>query len=166
MQDIYTDPILKKYIDLIQSYTNSFKRVYFGDPIKIGASELPALIIAKVDTTVGNMTTSEDRHNIRITLTAVTDIRDTITDDAQMVAGVNNLYNLMEGRNANYSLKTDSLLYILRHNVELDPANNLRTDLNTITRIDYGMTLGKRRGADSWSVEGMLEFIATFSQVR
>lgn len=164
--DPYVDPVLKKYADLIQANTKIFKRVYFGDPIRIGVSELPALILAKVDTRVSTMTNVEDRHEIRITLTAITDVRDTISDDKEMVKGVNSLYNLCEGRqDGNYQLKTDSLLYILRHNVELDSGNNLRTDLNTITRVDYGMTINKRQ-KDAWGIEGMIEFIANFNQIR
>lgn len=162
----YQDPILKKYADTIMASTKVFKQIYYGDPIRIGVSSLPALILAKVDTKVMNMTNQEDRHSIRISMTVVTDIRDTISEDKTMVAGVNSLYNLMEGRAAGtYLLKPDSLLYILRHNVELDVANNLRTDLSTMSSIDYGMTMGKR-AAEAWSIEGTLTLTATFTQVR
>lgn len=163
----YTDPILKKYVDLITGSTNRFKRVYYGDPLRIGASELPALIIAKVDTQVANLTNVDDIHNIRISLTVVTDIRDTISDEKTMVAGVNSLYNIIEGRDEAYQLKTDSLLYILRHNVEIDVAHNLRTDISTMSHIDYGMTIGKRgENASSWAIEGTLDLTANFTQVR
>lgn len=162
----YQDPILRKYADLILANTNAFKRVYFGDPIRIGASELPALILAKVDSNVGNLSNAEDLHEVRISLTVVTDVRDTISDDKTMVSGVNALYNLMEGRQeGTYQLKPTSLLYILRHNVEVDVANNLRTDLSGRTRVDYGMTMDKR-APSSWSIEGTVEITATFSQVR
>lgn len=166
MQEEYTDPILKKYADLIQGSTKVFKRVFFGDPIRIAGSELPALVLAKIDTRVGNMTNVEDMHSIRVSFTVVTDVRETINEDKTMVRGVNQLYNLMEGRQAGtYQLKTDSLLYILRHNVELDVGQNLRTDLSTLSRIDYGMTMGKRT-EKGWSIEGTLEVTANFSQVR
>ncbi len=166
MDTPYQDPILKKYVDLITGATKNFKRIYFGDPIRIGVSELPALIIAKVDTKVSNHSNMEDEHQLRITITAVVDVRDTISDDKEMVKGVNSLYNLMEGRqDGTYQLKTDSLLYILRHNVEVDTAQNLRTDINSFSRIDYGMTMGKRK-QDAWSIEGMLEFTSNFIQLR
>lgn len=142
------------------------KRVYYGDPIRVASSELPVLILSKVDTRVMNLTNVEDEHAIRISITIITDIRDTISEDKTMVAGVNALYNLMEGRTeGTYQLKADSLLYILRHNVELDTANNLRTDLRTMTRIDYGMTMGKR-AKEAWSIEGNLELTAHFIQIR
>lgn len=162
----YQDPILKKYVDTITAATKQFKRVYYGDPIRIGTSELPALIIAKVDSRVSNLTNQEDRHELRISLTVVTDIRNTISDDKEMVRGVNSLYDIMEGRQeGTYLLKPSSLLYIIRHNVELDVGNNLRTDLNTMSRVDYGMTIDKRMES-SWSIEGMLELTAHFTQNR
>lgn len=166
MQDEYLDPILKKYGDLITGATKQFKRVYYGDPIRIGTSELPALVIAKIDTRVANITNVEDQHTVRLSFTVVTDVRETINEDKTMVRGVNQLYNLMEGRqNTTYQLKTDSLLYILRHNVELDVSQNLRTDLSTMSRIDYGMTMGKRL-EKGWSIEGTLEVTAHFIQIR
>lgn len=167
MQDnqIYQDPILKAYMALIEP-KNLFKRIYLGDPIRIGMSELPALIIAKIDTKVGKITNVEDQHEVRLSFTIVADVRDTISEDKEMVRGVNSLYNLMEGRDeATYQLKTDSLLYILRHNQVVDATYNLRTDLATVSKIDYGMTLGKRKDA-AWSTEGTLEILTTFTQIR
>lgn len=163
--EIYKDPILVKYATLIGSKTKRFKRVYFGDPIRIPNSDLPALIISKVDTIAKNLTNAEDVHELRISFTVVTDIRNTITDDKTMVAGVNLLYNIMEGRNSDYTLQNESLLNILRHNVELDVGNNLRTDLNTMSRIDYAMTIGKR-APEAWAVEGIIDITANFTQPR
>lgn len=165
-QEQYQDPVLKKYVETIESATKVFKRVYYGDPVRIGVSELPALIIAKVDTRVSNKSNIEDMHEMAISLTVVTDVRDSVSDDKDMVRGVNSLYDIMEGRDADtYELKTSSLLYIIRHNVEIDPGKNLRTDLNTISRIDYGMTMDKRKES-SWSIEGMLQITANFTQPR
>lgn len=162
---IYQDPVLKKYGQLIES-SKLFKSIFYGDPIRIGASELPALIIAKIDTRAGKFTNSEDMHEMRISFTAVTDVRDTIGEDKEMVRGVNSLYNLMEGRQeSTYQLKSDSLLYILRHNEVVDAANNLRTDLSSVSKIDYGMTIGKRKDA-AWSIEGTLEITSSFTQIR
>lgn len=166
MENLYQDPILKKYADLIKSQTNVFKRIYFGDPIRIGASEYPALILAKVDTTVSNHSNAEDEYQIRISMTIVMDVRDTISDDKEMVKGVNSLYNLVEGRNADdYTLKPESILNILRHNVELDSGKNLRTDLSTQSRVDYGMTINKR-APESWGIEATIEFTTNFIQNR
>lgn len=165
-QQQYQDPVLKKYVDLIRANMGDLKQVYYGDPIRIGVSQLPALIIAKLASTSKQITNVEDEHRMQISITIVTDVRDTISDDKTMVSGTNMLYDLMEGRQeGTYQLKPGSLLSILRHNVELDPANNLRTDLDTVTKVDYGMTLGKRK-EQAWSIEGIVTFIANFIQVR
>jgi hypothetical protein len=164
--EIYVDPILKKYGDLIQNNTKVFKRIYFGEPIRIGASELPSIILSKVDTSVKNLSNVEDEHSIRISFTVVTDVRETISDDKPMVKGINQLYDLMEGRqDGTYALKPSSLLGILRHNVELDVSQNLRTDLSSSSRVSYGMTQGKR-SENGWAIEGMVEITCHFIQNR
>lgn len=163
---IYVDPILKAYANLITANTGAFKAVYYGDPQRIGESELPALILEKLDTRASNMTSAEDEHQVRIRIMVVTDVRDSIGADKQLVAEYGTLYNLMEGRDpATYALKTDSLLYILRHNINLDTTYNLRTDLGGGTRVDYGVTIGKR-APDAWAVEGQIEITANFIQSR
>lgn len=162
---IRVDPVMKKYADLINGLTHNFKRTYFGDPIRIGVSELPALVIAKTKTIITNFDNQTDKHDMHIAFTVVTDVRDTINDDRDMVRGVNSLYNICEGRNDDYTLKADSLLYILRHYVEIDVAHNLRTDLMSATSLDFGMTIGKRKDG-SWATEANGSIIATFYQVR
>lgn len=161
----YTDPIMQKYADLIKSKTNNFKRIYFGDPIRLPGSELPVLIITKSDTIVENLNNQEDMHSIRIAFTIVADVRNTISEEQTMVRGVNNLYDYMEGRDSDYKLKDSSLLAILRNNVEVDTANNLRTNLNSFTKVDYGMTVDKR-GQESFAMEAMVEIVANFIQIR
>jgi hypothetical protein len=161
----YQDPVLKKYIELIKSATNVFKAVYYGDPIRIPQSSLPALIVSKLDTRVTKLTNVEDEHEIHISFTIVANIRDTISEDKTMAAGTNSLYNMMEGRNANYTLKDDALLNILRHTIDIDTAYNLRTDLKTITSVDYGMTVGKR-GPDSYAMEAVVSIVAHYNQLR
>ncbi len=164
----YVDPILKKYADLIAANTNVFKAVYYGEPTRIPASLFPCLILSKRETRVGNLSNAEDEHGIAITMTVIYDIRkelSTAEDDAKIVEGVAGLYDLVEGREADYTLKATSVLDILRSNVELDTANNLRTDLSTITRVDYGQTL-RDRAPEQWSLEASIDFIAHFAQVR
>lgn len=161
----YIDPVLKRYADLITASTPAFKRVYFGDPLRIATSEMPVLILQKLDTRFGKLTSAEDQHEMRISITVVADSRDSLSEDKLLVAGFGTLYDLMEGRDENYQLKPQSLLYILRHNIDLDTARNLRTDLGSVTRVDYGTTVGKR-GQDMWSIEGVIEITSVFSQLR
>jgi len=166
--EIYKDPIIKKYIDLIQSVVGMsfFKGVYYGDPIRVPVSNLPALIISKDETRVSNLTNADDEHLIALTLTVITDIRADIQDDKSIAPGTATLYDIMEGReSATLKLKAKSLLHILRNNLSVDTALGLRTDLGSITRVDYGMTVGKRE-QEAWAIEAQLEFIAHFTQLR
>lgn len=172
MSDIYKDPVLKKYVDLITGVfgEGTFKEYYYGDPIKIPMSNLPALIIAKDETRAGNAidggTNVDDVHQMAITITVVTDMRAEINDDKTIAAGTAKLYDIMEGRDpTTLKLKTKTILDVLRGNLLVDSALGLRTDLGTPTRIDYGMTLGKRE-EEVWAIEAQLEFVAHFTQVR
>lgn len=172
MSELYQDPILQKYLDLIKGVVGegTFKRYYQGDPIRIPDSNLPALIISKDETRVGQLleggTNVEDGHEIALVITVVTSVRKDINDDKTITPGVVTLYDIIEGREAaTLKLKTTSLLHILRNNVLVDSTNGLRTDLSTITRVDYGLTVGKR-DEDAWAVEAQIELVAHFTQLR
>ncbi len=117
------DPIISKYISLIQANTEAFKAFYVGDPIRIPASLLPCVIIAKRETQVHPLNNAEDEHTMALTLTVVSDIRnDLSTGDSFdfVVQGISTLYDLVEGREADYSLKSSSILDILRANPVVD----------------------------------------------
>lgn len=164
---MYKDPILKKYMDLIKGIVGNdfFKSYFYGDPIQIPTSNLPALVISKNSTKIGNITNREDEHAIALTITVVTDIRNDINDDNSIAPGVASLYDIIEGREDNLKLKVKSILHILRNNIDVDLSLGLRTDLGSITNADYGMTVGKRQ-PEAWSVEAQVEFIASFTQLR
>lgn len=165
----YEDPIIKKYADLIKSQTNVFKEIYQGDPIRVPASLLPCLIISKIETRVGQTTNVEDEHGIALRMTIVTDIRQDLStneNDSKLVEGIASLYDIVEGRDATtYALKSSSILDILRGNQVVDATYNLRTDLDTVTRVDYGETL-RDREPELWSIEARIEFVAHFIQNR
>lgn len=161
----YSDPILTKYIDTLKAANTDIKMYYQGEPFRIPASYLPAVFISKTDTNVASFTNAEDEHQIGLRLTLVTDVREELDNEKDIVAGIARLYDIMEGRDSDYSLKTTSILHILRTNMNLDTANNLRTDLSTTTRIDYSETLN-RRNNEAWFVEANISYIAHFLQTR
>lgn len=165
---MYSDSILEKYINIIKAANGEFKTFYQGDPVRIPNSCLPCVIVAKSQTQAAQTSSSEDEHSVGIVITVVTDIRAELStgeNDSKIAEGVSKLYDLVEGRNADYSLKATSLLDILRSNQLLDVANNLRTDLSTPTRVDYGQTL-RQRNPELWSVEARIEIVAQFIQTR
>lgn len=166
---MYQDPIIQKYIELFKANCDAnFKSFCQGEPLKTPASDLPVLMVAKRMTRVGAFSNADDEHGVALSATAIIDVRSDLSTteaDREIVGSVAKLYDIMEGRNADYTLKENSLLYILRHNIEVDVANNLRTDLGTITQIDYGFTL-KEREASVWTIEARIDFVAHFLQVR
>jgi hypothetical protein len=164
----YSDPIIQKYIDLIKANTSEIKAFYQGEPIRLPSSNLPCAIISKRDTRVGPLTNAEDEHGIGMSITIVADVRKDLSTDesiAKAVAGVSTLYDLIEGRNEDLTLKDGSILGILRSNIVVDAARNLRTDLGAMTRVDYGTTL-RDRAPEEWSIEARVDFVAHFTQPR
>lgn len=163
---IYSDPIITKYIDLIKSKTDIFKGYYQGDPVRIPTSKLPCIIISKNRTELGQLSNVEDEQAMSLILTVVTDIRKDISDEKALAPGTASLYNIIEGREDDtLKLKTESILHILRNNLNVDISLGLRTNLGSVTSADYGMTIGKREPS-SWSIEANIDFEAYFTQVR
>ena len=162
----YRDPIIQKYVDYIKSNMDVFKTFYFGEPIKIPASNLPCLIISKTATDATESDVANDEHNIQLTFTVVTDIRNDIIDDKTLVAGTNTLYYILEGRDTDtLALNPDSLLNLLRHSVDLNQGKFLYTDVGTKTKVSYAMTIGKR-DAGAYAIEGSITIVAKFIQLR
>lgn len=165
---MYKDPIIQKYIELIKAKNKDIRAYYEGDPVKIPASMLPCCIISKSQTRAGQVTNAEDGHEIGLNITIVTDIRQELSTDQSINAvapGIAKLYEIVEGRDSNYALLGTSILGILRTNQLVDVAHNLRTDLQSLTRIDYGSTL-RQRNPEMWSVEARIEIVVNFIQVR
>lgn len=168
MDTPYFDPIVKRYRDLILSKFGDgfFKGVYQGDPIRIPMSMLPALVIAKSESRISVRDSVNDRHEVALVFTVVSDIRTEIRDEKELVPGISALYDIIEGRNEDtLQLKSNSLLGVLRGNTLVDAANGLRTNLGSETRVNYALTVGKRQ-EDAWAVEAQVELVADFTQVR
>lgn len=162
---VVKDPIIERIFNIIDAADGgAINSYYYGDPLVIPKSNLPALIGTKDTTEIDDETNAEDSHTVRIVLTLVIDIRDYVGDAIVNVeAGDQKLYDIMEGRNADYTLKSTSIVDILRKNASL--ANNLDIDMNTPMTIDYGFTFGKR-GERSWSYEANLTITLFFHQLR
>lgn len=162
---LYNDPILDKIEQVINADDGGAIKSYFqGDPILIAKSELPCLILSKDTTEVGDESTATDYHRVAVVLTLVSDIRESLGDSPKQThAGSSVLYDLMEGRNADFTLKATSIVDILRKNHNLNSHANI--DLLTPMTIDYGFTTGKR-GEKNMSWEANLSFNIYFTQLR
>jgi len=161
----YKDPVAEKYIELFKAKNSAVKSYFYGEPFQIHASKVPALYVSKRNTEVRPITNSEDEYSMEFRLTLVTDVRQDWRDEQDIVEGITKLYDILEGRdNGTYKLKEESLLNILRTNIEVDVGNNLRTDLSTITRVDYTDTINQR--SQGWFIEGYIDFTSHYIQNR
>lgn len=159
---MYRDPVIQKYIELIKAHTGTrFKEFYQGDPIRIPASKLPCVIISKTETRIGAFDNMRDEHAMQLVLTVVTDMRQDYNDADAIANGVAQLYEFIEGRNADFTLKDEAILNVLREHDIVDEAQTLRTDLGTITRASYGITVDKR-AENGFATEAQVEFISQF----
>jgi len=166
---MYTDPIIQKYLDLLKDNTTRIKGFYNGFVSNIPASMLPAIMINIETTEAGEFSDIEDEHRIGLVLTYIGDIRQTF-NDSSLVTVLNNVLDGLVGREEEisstpYALKTDSVLYVLRNNLNVDSDNNLRTDINSFSIVTPSeISTGRFQGF--YSAEGTIKFNAHFTQQR
>lgn len=161
----YSDPVLAKYIDTIKGIMGDrFKAYYQGNPDAIPKMHRPAFVIYRNRTEVSAFTNDEDQYAQYLTIHVVVDSRDTVNNDPTIVAGPDMLIELVEGRNADYTLKQESVLGIIRSLAFMDPTG-IRTDLGSVTNVDYGISVNER-GQGETVHEAVIQFIAHFIQSR
>ena len=160
----YKDPIFQEIVGLIDADNTTINKYYYGDPLIIARSDLPALIISKNRTVNRDENMAEDEHKIECVITIVTDIRDDFGAGSGIVAGWSTLYDIVEGRNSsNYELKNSAVLDILKRSANL--SHNAQIDVDTPITADYGLAVGKR-GERAISVEANIFFTVFFDQLR
>ena len=163
---LYKDPIIEKIFANVRAVvgTDVIKTVFHGDPLFVAKDDLPCLIASKDTTEVDDASNAEDYHRMTIVLTLVVDIRQFFDDTPKNVhVGFQKLYDMMEGRESDYTLKSLSLIDIMRKNHNL--GNNANIDLEVPMNIDYGFTLGKR-GENIWAQEANMSLSVYFTQLR
>ena len=160
----YTDPIIQCYLDLIKEKTTNIKAFYNGIVGEIPSSMLPAIMISIEKTEAEEMSNVEDEHRISLVLTYISDIRPTL-DFSALVSKFNEVLDALAGRQSNYSLKTTSILYILRNNLNIDTDNNLRTDVRSFSVMTPN-EIASGRWPGNFNVEGSIRFNAHYIQER
>ena len=162
---LYKDPIIEKYIELIKSVRKDIKVFYNGIAGKIPSPLVPAVMIDIEKEEVSEYSNVEDEHRISLVLVYIADIRQNFEDTPTIIAGLNKVKEVLVGRDNDYKLKTNSILHILRHNLDIDPIKHLRTDVGTITVVTPNeVATGRLTGY--WSAEGTIRFTAHFHQLR
>lgn len=161
----YKDPILSKIETLIDaSDGGAIKTFYHGDPLLMPKDDLPTLCLIKDTSEIGDESNAEDYHRMTVNLTLIVDIRDYFDETPRNVhVGDQKMYDIFEGRDSNYTLKSTSIVDILRSNADL--TNNTHIDLAEPMIVDYGFTLGKR-GERTWAQEANLSVPIFMTQLR
>jgi len=119
--------------------TGRVRAFYIGDPYIFPESVLPAIVINPVRTDTDVADNQRDTHTQYIDISVITDARRYFNSDPNEMTGSTFLMETMEAENTDGSLDENSILAVLRKNM-----NNLGTNrfISNISSIDY--TLRKR----------------------
>jgi hypothetical protein len=119
----YRDPIIALIISLLNtSGPASLKNKYYhGDPVIVNKSLLPACFISKDTTSFGNESTSEDLVRMPLVINVVYDLTRDFNQAFDNVNSASAVYEMLEARNPDYSLRQDAIVAVLRHNQQIAP---------------------------------------------
>lgn len=165
MSGLYKDPIIQKYLDLIKENVGDIRTFYNGTMVQIPISMLPMVMIDIESTEATEFSDAEDEHRVGLVLTFIADMRKDFSAANLIKAGFSKVLEVLVGRDSDYKLKENSILHVLRHNLNIDPDNNLRTDVGSVSVVTPS-EVATGRMAGYWSAEGTIRFIAHFIQER
>lgn len=165
---LYSDPVLDVLIAKLDA-TGPVKlrgKYYQGDPVLIPSSmQYPVCFVSRDTTRIEIRTTIEDMHTMPIVLNVVYDGSKELNTKAFAQAGALALYDICEGRDATYTLKSDTIAGVLRSSNVLDGASNLFIDIEgSETTIEYALSPPERR--QIWSVEAVIKTTIQHLEVR
>lgn len=162
----YRDPIIAKVISILDAEGPSELRGRYsqGDPgILPPRSQLPLCFVSMdPEGEIKNITNAEDETNMKLTFNIVYNVSRDLGQAFDVTAG-EGILDLMIGRNADYTLKTSSILAVLRKYQGL--GNRLWIGLRDPIQIDGGMSFGKR-GVEQYAREGIIRATVTHHQLR
>jgi len=126
----------EKIRDLIKdSLGDTFKDYFIDEPGLVPTSELPALCVAPISTSIDILDNQRDQYTFTIDVLVIIDARIELKKFKKEIIGSRYLTEIMEGKDSSGNLRPKTILYILR--------NNLRLDKNWYIRnagsIEYGM---------------------------
>lgn len=155
--DIYYDPIITKVIEMLEANgpTKLHGRYVNGDVLLPNKSELPMCYITKDQVLAQPANNMEDEHLQMLVATVILDFTGDLNEASNIVAGVPDLWQICEGRDENYQLLSDTMLYQLRNSQQLD--DKMWLGLGTPVQINYGMGI-ERRGPGIFSIEATIRF--------
>lgn len=162
----YRDPIIEKVLEALNDNGPSrLKGNYVnGDVLVPGRLSLPLCYVARDTTRVAPASSQEDQHTINMVATVIFSATEGWRDAYDNVAATPELYDLCEGRNTDYSLKSDTLLYVLGNRQQLDAKLWISPPGSDIL-VNYGLGV-ERRGPGMFSVEATIRFSVVLHTAR
>lgn len=162
----YRDPILEALIVMLEAEgpEELVGHYIYGDVLAPAKSMLPVVSVARQGTNIQSDGTMQDVHVTEIVVAVIYDWTTDLDQSFDLVRGSTALYKLIEERNADYSVKDNTLVYALRDNQKLD--DNLFISIRDGgLSVDYGLGWEKR-GDNIFSVEGILRFNVELTQPK
>jgi hypothetical protein len=162
----YRDPILKAIIDMLEADgpRELVGHYIYGDTLAPAKSALPVVSVARDGTRILSDGTMQDRHVTSIVMAVIVDYTTDLNTSFDLSRGTSQLYELIEARDENRDLKTNTLSFALRKNQKLNE-NLFISILDDGLMIDYGLGIEKR-GSNIFSVEGILRFNVESTQKK
>jgi len=122
--------------------TTKIKSFYQGEVMPVPQSYLPAMMIFGNSTEIIAKTTAEDQFVYDITIRVITDIKKQLktAGTGEVIKVQQDLINIMEERNANGTLKNDTVLGILRDHIRGTDYmfnNNLTINYNIVAEGEW-----------------------------
>lgn len=163
----YHDSIIAKLIEKLndEGPEELRNRYYYGDVLIVPKSELPVCSVAKNATRIRPADNLTDEHLVEIVINVLWDYTEDLGQSTDLVAGSTSLYEVVEGRDENYQLRSGTIAYVLRKYQQLDTDMWLAVGPNEVVSIDYGMGIN-RRGPGIFSVEAVVRVTVRVHKVR
>ena len=165
MPGVYKDPILVKLREVLNDEASPKlkNRYYFGDPIVVDPSKLPAVFMSIDRQTVGMADNSHLESRISIVLNLVWDHKRDMMQALENIEGHMSLVEVINGRGDDFALLPNSIISVLRKHQDL--AENLWIDVDTLSESNYGMGIGKR-GPGIYTAEATLRITIIHHQIK
>lgn len=163
----YRDPIIKAVVDLLEKNADSRLkgRYYYGDVLLVPKSQLPICSVSIDSEAITTVNSLEDESTVPIVINVLTDYNDQGGKDFDLQSGTNMLYEIIAGRNDDFTFKENSMLGILRSKDGVQPVVNEKIYLginDQAVTADFGIGV-ERRGAGIFSIEGVIRITATIN---
>lgn len=167
MSNLYRDPAIDALIDkLNEEGPSELKgRYVIGDPIAIDINQMPIAFITK-DTSLfqaDELARGKESHFMTLAINVVYNGAKDIYKGAHVQSGTVSVWDIVEGRNADFTLKSDTIMAVLRKYTVLS-GSNLYIDIQTQPVVSYGVSTPERRGI--WTTEAVIQTTLRVNQLK